>query len=484
MAYIKQPKVQVKTGYNSEPIALDGGVNRHGTIFNIGANEAWDCRNTTSKVNGALSVKPDDTAKVTKLHGGTNSFSGNYGMLAINSCANSLNADIINILCKNPDVSNQYVLVKWNPNIGGSALYSRTPLTNYSPSTIIYIKTDSNYYTILCNIYGVCETHDDGATFASITNAPKTPIYCYDDNRLFALDGNKLSWCDPTDITNWATGESGRITITEMFGKGTALITMNDAVYCFSNKSMHILYGDDSGNYNLVTKFNHGCVYFRAIATKDDSIYFLDYDGLKVYNSGQVNIISDKISSILKQMNNHGSSNYVDAVITINDNYLYLTVELTENSVNYYVTFELNLDTGVWNKWDESYIGFTKVNSKFYGLKYTGLYEIGTNNMHSNSWYHETPMRRADFNKQTVSQIPVLVDLPIGSTLKLAYNVNDKTPNWIDLYTFEPKAYSQEVFINIPITMLNNAYMYQLKFYGSGPCIVHEVGIDGRVKIR
>ena len=31
-----KPKVQIKAGNNTEPITLDGGVNRHGTIFNIG----------------------------------------------------------------------------------------------------------------------------------------------------------------------------------------------------------------------------------------------------------------------------------------------------------------------------------------------------------------------------------------------------------------------------------------------------------------
>lgn len=485
MAYIKiQPRTQIKTGRDIAPITLDGGANRDGTIFNIGKNEAWDCLNTTSRVNGALSVKPADTSKVTNLYGGTNPFSNaTLGMLGINSYTTSGDSDIINILCKSPDETTKYVLIKWNPIIGGMyALYSVTPLLKFSESTIIYIKTDTSDYIIICNDDGVYETHDDGTTFTLIANAPKTPIYCYDDNRLFALKGNKLSWCDPFDITNWTTGDSGNVTITEMRGNGTAIVTMNDAVYCFSNKTMHILYGDDTGDYKLISNFDHGCVSFRAIAAKDNSIYFLDFDGLKVYNSGQVNIISDKISYWLKKM--YISFGTVDAVIAINDNYLYLTVRLRENSVNFTVTFELNLDTGVWNKWDESYIGFTKVNNKFYGLKYTGLYEIGTNNTHSTSWHHETPMNFAGFNKQTISSLPILLDLPVGSTLKLAYNLNANAPSWNDLYTFTPNVNVQSQLIHVPMNELNNVEYYQLKLYGTGPCTVHYMGEDKRVRIR
>lgn len=498
MAYIEmKPRVQVKTGYNAESIALDGGVNRHGTIFNILANEAWDCRNTTSKVNGALSVRPNDRAKFTKRNDGTNTFSEDVGVLALNSyTSRPNNRDMVNIVINDPDDSTKYYLAQWDKEAQLSSDFL-IPYTKdiFQPEvTIISYQTDSTDYTIVCSTKGVYEKHGSDP-FTLIENAPKTSLYTIDDYRLFALKGNKLSWCDPEDLTKWSTGDAGEVIFSDMKGTGTAIITFNDAVICFSGKTMHILYGDDSGNYEVGNIINSGCVGYRAIAKTKDAVYFLGFDGLKVYSNGSVDVVSEKIDYWLKEMNMFDSAErqafaktfYSHAAMGIDGDYLYLSIPY--NSINNSVdpndmTFEINLRTGVINIFDVGYKAFTKVDRVFYGLKDTGLYEIGTNPTHSIQWYHETPMRRAQFNKQTVSQIPVLVDLPSGSTLKLAYNINDKTPNWIDLHTFEPKPYSQEVFVDIPITMLNNAAMYQLKFYGTGPCTIHEVGIDGRVKIR
>jgi hypothetical protein len=482
-----KPKVQIKTGNNTEPIALDGGVNRHGTIFNIGKNEAWDCKNTTSKVNGALSVKPADTPLVTKLPGGTNSFDQYTGLLGINSyCENkglNIGYDWISFLCEDPDVADKFYIARWNPLL--SPLLGPTlidyPLTADRGSTIISLQTDTEDYTIVCNTQGVYEDHGSGYT--AITNAPKTPIYTYDDNRLFALKGNVLSWCDPTDITNWTTGESGSITITEMKGPGTAIITLNDVVYCFSGKSLHILYGDDTGNYQLSNIIDCGCVGFRAVTKKDDLIYFVDFDGLKVYNAGRVTMISEKVNYFLESMAifEFSGDYYSGATLAINDDYLYLsyaTVAFNDR------TIELNLKTNVAHLWDEGYYGFTKVNKKFYGLKATGLYEIGTKNNHTTSWTYETGMNFAGFNKQIITSIPVLLDLPVGSTLKLAFNTNPNTPSWKDIYTFTASANVQKVIIDLPMSDLNNVDWYQLKFYGTGPCTIHYIGTDERVRIR
>lgn len=484
-----KPKVQVKTGNNSEPITLDGGLNRHGTIFNIGKNEAWDCINTTSKVNGALSVRPADTDKITKIPDGTSQFSDVHGILGINSYVinyePSAGVAIINLLVNDPDNPTQYYVLRWNPpsNMFWSKSY---PLTSDKESTIITLQTGTDEYTIVCNTQGVYETHDGDEElpqgYNQISNAPKTHIYTVDDNRLFALEGNKLSWCDPTDITNWTTGESGNITITEMRGEGSALITMNDAVYCFSGRSLHILYGDDTGNYALSNTIDVGCVGFRALAKYNDSIYFLDYDGLKVYSNGVINSISDKISYWIK---NPLYSNLLSkAAMAINEDYLYLS--LRSSTPNMDITVELNLKTGVFNLWDEAYNAFTKSGKILYGVKAkgTGLVEIGTKTNHSKEWYYETPMKFLGFNKQIVSSIPIVVDLPIGSTLKLAFNTNPNTPSWKDIYTFISSSNVQRVVVDIPMTDLNNVDWYQLKLSGTGPCIVHYMGTDERVRIR
>lgn len=485
MAYWQnKPKYQHKTGFDIKAIALNGGINRNGTIFNINQNEAWDCRNTTSKVNGALSVKPSDTAKVTKNFGGTNSF--NDSIIGINSYTTNIGIsagiDIINLLVRDPD-DNKYYILRYNPALD---IVSPKEITQSAKrqSTIISYQTDSEDYTIIANDGGVYETHGSDVTL--ISNAPKTALYTVDDYRLFALRRNVLSWCDPDDITNWTTGDAGQLIITDMAGYGTAAITLRDTVIVFSGKTMHILYGDDTGNFFLGDTLEHGCVGFRAVAKKDDAVFFLDFDGLKVYNSGVVETISEKIDYFIKGMyifENITNDVYSYAAMGINDDYLYLSIPYGITTYNN-LTFEINLKTGAIHLWNEGYSAFTKVRNKFYGVKSGGLYEIGTKSNHTDSWYYETPMLFLDFNKQTVSTIPVLVDLPTGSTLKLAFNINDKTPSWSDIYTFTPSTVTKIHEIDLPMSILNNVDAYQLKFYGTGPCTIHYIGTDGRVKIR
>jgi hypothetical protein len=99
-------------------------------------------------------------------------------------------------------------------------------------------------------------------------------------------------------------------------------------------------------------------------------------------------------------------------------------------------------------------------------------------------WSHTTPMQFNNFNKKTVSSIPMLFYLPTGSTMKLEYNTNPTTPDWKDLYTFTPNANTQNIEINLLNTQLNNVSMYQLRYSGVGYFIIYYAGEDGRIKKR
>ena len=80
-----------------------------------------------------------------------------------------------------------------------------------------------------------------------------------------------------------------------------------------------------------------GCVGFRALAKYDNSIYFLDYDGLKYYNSGKIYTISDKINYWIT---NPIYSTQFRPAMFINNDYLYLSLH---NSYYSSITIELNL---------------------------------------------------------------------------------------------------------------------------------------------
>ena len=137
---------------------------------------------------------------------GTNPFRDTAGILGINSYVvnhgnYNLGSEAINLLVNDPDnLTQYYVLRYWNQYLINS---KSIPLTSDNDSTIISFQTDTEDYTIVCNIEGVYESHDTNYTL--IPNAPKTPIYTVDDHRIFALNANVLSWCDPryNKLDNW-----------------------------------------------------------------------------------------------------------------------------------------------------------------------------------------------------------------------------------------------------------------------------------------
>lgn len=479
MAYIKnKPRHSYKTGVNTVPLALDGGVNRDGTVFNIAKNEAWDCRNTSCK-NGALTVKEGDTEVFTKLSDEGESISTFPCSMSIGSAGLNNHLDVI---IYSPDDIGIYKRVKYRPGYGIDVSGFPSPL-DYNIVSSTLFKTETEKYTIYALTDGdIFETH--GSTFNILVDAPSTLLYTVDDYRLYALKYNTLYCCDPTDVTNWTTGDSDQILISDMIGLGTALIAFNDVVVAFSDQTMHFFYGDDTSNFSQGQSLPHGCVGLNALAKTEDTLYFLDFGKLKMYRGGVVTDISEKISYWLKDMNTTKIGDYHMAVVGINDRYVYLSIPYGESTANN-MTFEYDTKTGIWQVWDEGFSHFVKFGNKFYGAKTTGIYEIGNaTTLSTTSWYHETPMEFVGFNKQILTSLPILVDLPIGSTLKLAYNTNANVPSWTDLFTFTPNANVQNQLIYVPLSVLNNVDYYQLKFYGTGPCSIHYVGDDGRVRVR
>lgn len=489
MAFFKTTNsTNLKTGRNIEPQTLDGGVNKDGTIFNIKVNQAWDSRNTSGKVKGALTVKNDDTNVFGKLTSDTKPIEIIFGMGVGTSYTAGSVSKHVHILVIDPDdvPTKAKIIIMTSPTTANIIEY---PDTNYNPTTILPFITNSANYTIYASEFGVYEQHE--GTLTAITDAPKTPIMCIDDNRLYMLKYTRLYWCDINNPTNWTTGDAGNALITDMNGFGTALITLNDVVIAFSTTSMCFLYGDDTGNFQQASQsMPHGCVGQWALDKTSDAVFFLDYKALKVYSAGQVLDISQKIGPWIKGMNTNFDFYKNPSIVAVNDNKVYLSIPYGNSTANN-MTFEYDIESGNWHIWDYGYSHFLRYGKDFYGtnspggIQPSGLNKIGTvETKTTTAWYHELPMKFMGFNKQTISSIPVLFNLPVGSTMKLAYNLNPNTPSWTDLYTFTPSADIQDQLIYVPMSVLNNVDMYQLKLSGTGPCTVYYIGTDGRVKIR
>lgn len=449
-----KPKQSHKSGVNTTPIALDGGVNKDGTIFNIGQNQAWDCLNTSSDIKGALTLEkaPYQIDFFDPVH-----------EIQASGVSRSLLHVVTNGVWKSAINIDSYLT--W------SNRKTDVPLT--AKGSIIDFQGDGVLYTILASNDGVWSW--DGTTVTELVNAPKTDLYAVDDYRLYALMDNNIYASAPNDPTTWPT----KISLVGALGDSTAILSHKDKIYCFTTGSVHILYGDDEGNFDLSGSYPYGCISSKAATIYKDDIYFVSADGLYKYNGyeGFVNI-SKAINSYIVPM-----IEGVYKLYCIEDK-LYMQVNSQK--------FMLHLDEPMkWHKISNKNLSvYMMYAGDLFGNMALGVAEDGVyycNNKNANTtaaWQHTTPMRFIGFNKQTISSMPILFYLPINSTMKLEYNTNPNTPSWQELYTFTANATVQNQLIYIPMDKLNNVDMYQLKLSGTGDFVLYYIGDDGRVKIR
>lgn len=465
-----KPRTQVKTGVNSEPQTLDGGVNKDGNIFNIKSNESWDCLNTSSRIKGALTLNKSPY-KYEELSPYTNEIQ-----------ATCIRDNELHMVSKG-------IWKYYNLSSGIWTTIKDDVDTTYG--TMLNFQTGTTLYTIFANDY--CVYSYDGTTVTAISAAPKTYLYTVDDYRLYALKGNVLYISAINDLTIW----SETIPLVGATSESTAIIAANDKVYCFTKLSLHILYGDDSDNYSLSESQPVGCSWHNGVIAHNGRLYIANDFGFFSYSDGE------GLTNLGKKLNKKFpiTTNVVndDAICIIEfNNTIYIAVYDSYVASNTRI-YSLNLDTMVWNvssnqMGDTQFIVYNDDSllssySEFnptclLGISKNGIYVINTITDTTTAWYWITPMKFMGFNKQIISRIPILFDLPIGSTMKLQYNTNSHTASWVDLCTFAPNSNTQNQLIYVPMSVLNNVDMYQLKLSGTGDFVIYYMGVDERVRVR
>lgn len=461
MAYIEKVKGQYKSGIDVSPLALDGGLNRYGNIFNIAPNETQDCFNIKVEPDGVLTLIKEPKA---------------LGDLGIRVLALGVRSGKqIHVLCSYADHA------EWRYTNSITAPITWTTIKNDLPplnvqATFVDFQTSTNLYTVLAT--GAYVYAWDGTTVTALPDAPKTNKYCVDDYRLYAAKDNLVYMTEKGSLT-WL---SSTIPLTGARGVTEGIVACNDKVYCFTQQTCHILYGDDANNYSLSEIIDYGCMHQNAVIAKNGEVYFVNINGLHKFTSAGVVELSKKIN--LKF--NYGTHTNVSLISLRNK--IYLKYDVSGVDGNLYIFDEDE------NKWFYAVINSETNMVKSYahalGEKIFDFYGTGFRMINhddadtTTSWYHVTPMTFQGFNKQIISSIPVLYHLPTGSTMKLYYNTNSEAESWTELYTFENTTTAKVVEINIPLNILNNVDFYNLKFSGTGDFKIYYIGTDGRVKFR
>jgi hypothetical protein len=446
---------------NNDLLTIGNGVNRYSTIYNIDKSEAYDSRNVSSKNYPSLSVRD----------GFSLSFDTGSSPLTTPNGMGVRNASTLHIV-------DGTVWKAWN---GSAFVNVATGITNTS-ATILDFNREADTLTLLFN--GTDKKAYNGTTVIDLTEAPATKLICIDDYRLYAIKNKRLFYSgvsDPTDFTS--LDNSGVVTISGMKGTETALASYQDIVISWSDKTMHLLYGDRYDNFQLMDPMQVGCVSHRSVIEHNSKLYFMDYNKFQLFTGGFPVEVSQKVRKILEDIN----YTYKEKICSGSQGkYIYISIPYG-NVTNNNLTLEFDTETGNWYLIDKGYLNFVNIGEELYGLATDGkidkLNDGTTNRGTAISWYHETGI----FNyalvsaRNTLSEIWLEVYLPIGSTLAIYYK-NDITTTFTKIQDITPNASVQKVHVVIPTNIMQNINRYQLKFQGTGICDIHFVELKERIR--
>lgn len=440
------------------PISLGGGENTFLTPFEIKKNESTYSRNLSSGKYPALSTRSGMTADFDSI-------------TKPNAIGVYLDQQI-------------HVLdgTTWKYWDGDEWIAVKEGLTDRL-GTFVEFRTELADYIILCTAADVYSW--DGTTCSNISDAPTVKYYTVDDFKLYCLDtqNNALKCSAAGSITDWTTADDAdSITLTDMIGDGTAIICYNDVIICWSENTMHLLYGNDPYDYSFTTPLQYGCVANRSVINHNGVIYFLDRSGLMAFSGGMPQRISDKVKTYIDGINKSYRSLCAAGK---HGKYIYLSIPYGSSTVNN-LTLEYDTELDLWFPMDIGFAQFVNMAGDLYGITPAGVFNKINSGAFSGNWsfitgvWNDGGLRQ----KKVISDIYALVDLPVGSTLSVSYSASIDEDDFSALYTFAGQATEQNTRIKIPTSVLQNIDYYRLKFEGVGPCTIYYLEPHARVKAR
>ncbi|MFA4854184.1 MAG: hypothetical protein WC616_02405 [Candidatus Omnitrophota bacterium] len=459
MAYWgKTLKYTIKPG---KPFTIGEGENTFLTPFEIKRGESTYSRNVSSRNYPALSVRPGRAL-------------GAFTAITTPNAFGQRNNQY-------PHVQDATIWKRWD----GSAWQNvQTGLTS-ATGKFLEFNTEATRFTILAN--GTNTYSWNGSAAASIAGAPATKLYTVDDYRLYALLNSVLSCTAAGSVTDWTTADDAdSIALTGMVGVGTAITSYNDTVISWGEQSMHVLYGNDPYDFELSDPMEYGCISDKSVVELNGILYFLDYGKYMRYNGGRPQEMSQKARTYLEGI----ATTYKGLCVAgKSGKYIYLSIPYGAVTANN-VTLEFDTENDTVYPIDQGYVGFVNINEYLYGVASDGkFYTINSGTTNAGSaiaWSFITGV----INHNTVSQKKVLsdlwavVDLPAASTLLVYYSTTVDADDFTLLYTFTGSTTEQTTRIQVPTTALQNVNYYRLKFAGTGPCTIHALEENLRIKPR
>jgi len=391
-------------------------------------------------------------------------------------------------------VLNTTIWQTWNANTS-SWDNVQTGLTA-TRCTFIDFMTSSKNYTYFSNI--LQHRVWDGAAITSVT-APLTRFLAVDDYRMYAGLDFKIYWTDLSDPTNWSTGEASNLVIAGAKGSINAITKFGqDQVIAFTDKSMHVLYGDDPDNFQLLDPIYAGCLGQEAMAELDGVLYFLDNRNIKMYAGGNPVIMpnSEKIQYYLDRMYVKPNSQVYTHVMASFGKYLLLSIPYSSSTQND-MTFVYDTILQRWDMWYFGFRNFTEIqdtnnrwligigtNEYIYSLFNISITQ--DNNETGIAWEHIT----GTFNFGTLSSKKVLSAIWVhfyylledAETDYFKLDYMDGNGAYTNIKIFSSSSSDQIIKVDVPNNVICDSNFFKLKFYGVGQVKLKGYELEYRVK--
>jgi hypothetical protein len=359
-------------------------------------------------------------------------------------------------------------------NLSGSFLDFNTETARYS----LFVNSSQPKYW----------TGNTSEAVAGSTNMPYTKLYAVDDGRLYALDGSVLKCAAVGSLTDWSTVyDADTIPIVSMIGTGTAIASYNGTIICWSDQTMHILYGSNPLDFELSDAIQNGCVGQKANIVHDGTLYFMDYYKIFAYTGGIPADISEKVKGYLEGVN----YTYKDKILMGSfKEYIYISIPYGTSAIGNNLTLQYDTKRKTWYVWNVGFVEFFKIAEDIYAVDSGGyIWKLNDGTSDDGTaieWsiefgvWNSLPARPT----KTISSIMAIVDLPTSSTMTAYYSETVDGDDWTSFYTFTASANEQNTKMTIPTNKLQNINWYRIKLAGSGPCTIHYLEPYLRVKSR
>lgn len=457
-------------------IEMGDGINTFHPPLYILDSQSTDMRNMTSSKYPAATVRNGKTKKTT--------------VTTPNAMGQRNNKDI--------HVLDGTTWKYWN---GATWTNVLTGLTN-SKGSFEEFATGTTRYTLFTN--GTERKAWDGTIITDLNNAPTSKIFTTHKGRIYYARDNDIVYSGLNLINDYTTpDDAGTIDVTRAKGVLTSLITYNDRVYAWTEFGMHGLYGTGPSTYELVDiEGEIGNISDRSTIVANKNLYWVWYDGIYEFNgstpmkisepyfiNGQnANGVMGGVTSFIKGINFIHKDKIVSGAY---GDFLFVSIPYGPDVTNNNITLVFETKLRKWYVRDEGFVNFVSIANILYGIDTLGnLWDLTTtattDDGNAISWYviskcfnEGTPSANA-----TLSEMWLIFDLPIGSTMKVQYSSSHDGDDFTDLYTFSSDEEKQNQRVLLPVTALQNINWYRLKFSGTGQSSIYALEKKARIKFR